>query len=386
MTAGVLAVFLATHMGFGQQTTPSVAGIWQVSVDVGWSATIEITQNGTQLVGQFTPVANPTPAFTATIVAPEAGLDLILTWDTSRAGIPGTNVPTLNGVTNIYGYWGSISSDGASIQGTYGISPSQSVGTWTAKLLAGLGPSISGVTNAASGATGPIAPGEIISMFANPATNPIGPTDGVGLQLDQSGKVATTLGGVKVHFLPIDVNAPLTFVGAGQINAVVPYEVAGLTSVNVQVQYSDQTSPPVELQVAPTAPGIFTANGSGVGPGAIFNQDGVTLNGPNHPEPRGGYVVVFATGEGQTNPPGVSGAVTTVAAAPPLTPAPLASVKVLINGQLAATSFLGEAPSLVSGVLQLNVQVPLTVSPGNVPIQIIIGGNGSQNGVTVTVQ
>jgi uncharacterized protein (TIGR03437 family) len=376
MTAGVLAVFLATHMGFGQQTTPSVAGIWQVSVDVGWSATIEMTQNGTQLVGQFTPVANLMPAFTATIVAPVAGLDLILKWDTSRTDVPRPDAT----------YFGGIASDGMSIQGTYGLSPSQSIGTWSAKLLAGLGPAIAGVTDGASGATGPIAPGEIISILADPATNPIGPINGVGLQLDQSGKVATTLGGVRLHFLPIDVYAPLTFVGAGQINAVVPYEVAGLTSVNVQVQYSAQTSPSVVLQVSPTAPGIFTANGTGVGPGAIFNQDGITLNGPNHAEPRGGYVVVFLTGEGQTNPPGVSGTVTTVAATPPLTPAPLASVEVLINGQSAATSFVGEAPGLVSGVLQLNVQVSLTVSPGIVPIQVIIGGNGSQNGVSVTVQ
>lgn len=136
-----------------------------------------------------------------------------------------------------------------------------------------------------------------------------------------------------MHFLPVDAYAPLTFVGAGQINAVVPYDVAGLSSVNVQVQYSGQASDAVDLQVAPTAPGIFTANGSGVGPGAIFNQDGMTVNGPSHPQSRGGYVTVFATGEGQTSPPGVSGAVTTVAVTPPLTPAPLAPVEALINGQ-----------------------------------------------------
>lgn len=159
--------------------------------------------------------------------------------------------------------------------------------------------------------------GQIISIFANPDTNPIGPTNALGLQLDNSGKVATTLGGVQVHFLPVDAYAPLTFVGAGQINAVVPYDVAGLSSVNVQVQYSGQASDAVDLQVAPTAPGIFTANGSGVGPGAIFNQDGMTVNGPSHPQSRGGYVTVFATGEGQTSPPGVSGAVTTVAVTPP---------------------------------------------------------------------
>jgi uncharacterized protein (TIGR03437 family) len=376
MAVGVAAFLLAGYVGLCQQPTPNVAGIWQFNVGAGWSATIEISQNGTQLVGQFTPVADPTPAFTATIVAPVAGLDMILNWDTPRTDVPSRNLS----------YFGGVSSDGSTIQGTYGLSPSQSSGTWSAKRLTGLGPAVSGVTNAASGATGPVAPGEIISIFANPATNPIGPTTGVGLQLDQSGKVATVLGGTQVHFLPIDAYAPLTFSSAGQINAVVPYEVAGLTSVNMQVQYSGQTSNPVDLQVAPTAPGVFTANGSGVGPGAIFHQDGVTVNGPNNPEPRGGYVTLFLTGEGQTSPPGVSGKVTSIAATTPITPAPLAPVEFRVNGQSASTSFVGEAPSLVSGVLQLNVWIPLTISPGNVPIQVVIGGVASQNGVTVSVQ
>ena len=272
------------------------------------------------------------------------------------------------------------------IQGGYGLSPSQPVGAWSATRLAGLGPAVTGLQNAASGSTGAIAPGEIVSIFSNPDTNPIGPTAGVGLQIDQSGKVVTALGGVRVHFLPIDAYSPLIFVSAGQINAIVPYEVAGLTSVKVEVQYSGQTSDPVVLQVAPAGPGIFTANGSGVGPGAILNHDGVTLNGPGKPEPRGGIVVLFTTGEGQTTPPGVTGEVTSVAADPPITPAPRAAVEVQINGQPASVLFAGEAPGLVAGVLQVNVQIPTTISPGNVPIQVIVGGNPSQNGVTISVQ
>lgn len=178
-------------------------------------------------MGQFTLVLNLTPAFTATIVAPSGGLDMVLNWDTTRTGIPGINVPsTFSGVTNIYSYFGNVSASETTIQGAYGASPSQTVGTWSATRLAGLGPAIAGVINAASGVAGPIAPGEIISIFANPDTNPIGPTNALGLQLDNSGKVATTLGGVQVHFLPVDAYAPLTFVGAGQINAVVPNAVS----------------------------------------------------------------------------------------------------------------------------------------------------------------
>src|ERR1051326_5007527 len=111
-------------------------------------------------------------------------------------------------------------------------------------------PTITGVRNAASGAAGPIAPGEIISIYANAATNPIGPTNGVGLQLDQNGRVATTLGGVQVVFLPVGIYAPLTYVSAGQINAVVPYEVAGVPNPQVEVLYLKQQSYAFALQVA----------------------------------------------------------------------------------------------------------------------------------------
>ena len=59
-------------------------------------------------------------------------------------------------------------------------------------------PTITKVTNAASYATGAIAPGEIITLFAGDPTHPIGPATPAGLTLDTNGKVATTIGGVQV--------------------------------------------------------------------------------------------------------------------------------------------------------------------------------------------
>src|ERR1017187_6470256 len=91
------------------------------------------------------------------------------------------------------------------------------------------------------------------------------------------------------------------------------------------------------------------------------------------------------TGEGQTAPAGVTGKVTTVAPNPPITPQPQLPVAVLINGQPASVAFYGEAPGLVSGVMQLNVQIPANAPPGNLPIAVSVGGNSSQNGVTISV-
>jgi|HubBroStandDraft_4_1064222.scaffolds.fasta_scaffold578623_1 uncharacterized protein (TIGR03437 family) len=60
-------------------------------------------------------------------------------------------------------------------------------------------------------------------------------------------------------------------------NAVAPYEIAGTTSTTLQVEYQGQRTSAMSLSVAPSAPAIFTVNGSGAGQGAILNQDG-TLN------------------------------------------------------------------------------------------------------------
>lgn len=92
------------------------------------------------------------------------------------------------------------------------------------------------------------------------------------------------------------------------------------------------------------------------------------------------------TGEGQTAPLGVTGKVTAASVAPPLTPQPLLPVTVLIVGQPAFVGFYGEAPTLVSGVMQLNVQVPTNIPSGNLPISVSVGTNSSQSGVTVSVQ
>jgi uncharacterized protein (TIGR03437 family) len=99
--------------------------------------------------------------------------------------------------------------------------------------------------------------------------------------------------------------------------------------------------------------------------------------------------MVYMTGEGQTSPASVTGAITIPNLPPPqVTPSPLlTSIGVLINGQPALWTYAGEAPGLAAGLLQLNVQIPQTAQSG-VPnsITVSIGPNMSQTGVTVSVQ
>ena len=182
-------------------------------------------------------------------------------------------------------------------------------------------PTITKVTNAASYATGSIAPGEIVTLFASDPTHPIGPATAAGLALDSTGKVSTTIGGVQV--LINGFACPMVYASASQVSAVVPYELKRFVSATVQVKFLGQSSNGVLVNVATTVPGVFTANSSGTGPGAILNSDGTTNSAAN-PATRGDTVVVYLTGEGETSPAGITGKVTTVASPPlPLTPGPL---------------------------------------------------------------
>ena len=184
--------------------------------------------------------------------------------------------------------------------------------------------------------------------------------------------------------------APLTFVSATQINCVVPYEIQGLISASVQVSYQGQASVVLYTPSAPTAPALFTADGSGTGPAAAFNQDG-SYNSATNPAAKGSIVVLFMTGEGQTSPVGVTGKVTTVSSTLPLTPGPMFFPFVQLGGQFIMSTFYGEAPGLVSGVMQLNVQIPTVVPSGSLPLQIFFNldtgsQTSSQTGVTISVQ
>ncbi|HTQ53939.1 MAG TPA: hypothetical protein VMI94_05720 [Bryobacteraceae bacterium] len=233
-----------------------------------------------------------------------------------------------------------------------------------------------GVVNAASYASGAVAPGEVISLFGVG----IGPPAPAYLTLTNPRLVANGLAGV--HVLFDGVPAPLLYASAGQINAVVPYAVAGKTSTQVQVEYLGVLTPPISLPVAAAAPGIFTMNLSGSGPGAILNASDLSVNSAANPVARGGALALFTTGVGQTSPAGVDGL---VPGAPSYQAA--ADVTVTIDGINCPVSYSGAAPGLVAGVAQINAQVPQNVRPGSdVPLQVVVGTAASQAGVTVAVQ
>ena len=232
-----------------------------------------------------------------------------------------------------------------------------------------------GIVNAASLAGGAIAPGELISIFGSNFGR-----SGIDVASPQNNLLPGVLDNVHVYFSTGNQEA-MTARTANQINVFVPHSVASATSVELVVDVDGVRSRPVTVPVAPSAFGLSTADASGTGQGAIFNQDG-TYNSRTNPAARGSIVTLFGTGEGVTTPALPDGAL--VISTPYSTTQAPVSVK--FGNQTADIQYAGAAPFLPTGVFQINATIPSGVTPGDVPITVSIGAIGTTRTVTVAVQ
>lgn len=231
-----------------------------------------------------------------------------------------------------------------------------------------------GVVGAADYFAGAVAPGQAVVVFGSG----YGPSELVGPQLDGEGRLAKTLAETRVLF--DGEPASLIYAANGQVSGFVPFGVGGRTTTVMTVEYRGTPSPPVHLRVVAAIPGLFTANASGSGQGAILNQDG-SLNSVSNPASSGDVIVLFGSGAGQTDPPGVDGRL----ASAPL-PVLTQPVEVEVDGEAAEVLYAGPAPGLAEGVLQVNVRVPAnTRRRRGAEVVVAAGGYRSQPGVTVAI-
>uniref|UniRef100_Q01TB9 BACON domain-containing protein n=1 Tax=Solibacter usitatus (strain Ellin6076) TaxID=234267 RepID=Q01TB9_SOLUE len=234
-------------------------------------------------------------------------------------------------------------------------------------------PVINAIGNAASYGVGAVSPGENIVIFG---TN-VGPTP-LANGTVTAGAFTTTAGNTQVLF--DGVAAPVLYASAGQTSVMVPYGVAGRATTTVVVSYQGVKSAGVTFNVVATSPGIYTLNQSGTGPGAILNQDLLTVPTPSTPAPKGSAVAVYMTGEGLTIG-NADGAIATSLKSP------VASVTATVGGVPAQVLYAGTSPGIVNGVMQVNVLIPAGAPSGNaVPIVITVGTASSQSGVTLAIQ
>ncbi len=198
-----------------------------------------------------------------------------------------------------------------------------------------------GVVNAASlspvGAA--LAPGEYVSLF------------GSGLGDSVAANTSVTVNGI---------TAPVIYAAAQQVNFLVPYGITG-AAATIIATHSGVASNTVVVPLQLTAPGAFSANGSGTGLGAITHASGALVNASN-PARRGETVIVYASGLGAVTPEPVDGS--------PGSGTTVNTVAVTIAGQAGSVLFAGLSPSY-PGLYQINVTVPANlVGSGALPLAI----------------
>lgn len=216
-----------------------------------------------------------------------------------------------------------------------------------------------GIVNAATGEAGPVAPGEMIMV----STTGINLATSARLQLDSAGKVATTLGNVRLFF--DGTQAPILSVTSGQLAAVAPFDLDGKGNVQVRLEYQGVPSQTVSVAVAGASPGIFTQDGAPSGLALVYNSD-YSLNSQENPAAEDSAVTVYWTGGGQTDPNGVDGRIEFGSLS-----RPKADVKVKIGGQYASVVYSGGVPYAWSGLLVSEVKVPAGLVTSDPPVPLL---------------
>jgi uncharacterized protein (TIGR03437 family) len=121
----------------------------------------------------------------------------------------------------------------------------------------------------------------------------------------------------------------------------------------------------VTVPVAPTAPGVYSLDQSGSGPGAILHADFGLVNAARPAAP-GETVLIYLTGMGTVNPAVSDG---TAGGSNPLNKS-VSDVVVLVAGQQATVGYNGLAPGF-PGLYQINVTLPtILAGGGNLPLAI----------------
>ena len=208
-----------------------------------------------------------------------------------------------------------------------------------------------------------VAPGALATILGSGLGN--GTSKASGFPLPRS------LAGTSVYINQSQV--PLLFVSPTQINFQVPSGLTPGTAI-LFVTVGAGRSLLYSFTVTSAAPGIFQHNGNQAV--AQNASDGYVRNSPEHPAPAGSIVVVYLSGLGAVSHPVSDGEATP---GEPLSEAQ-ASFSASIGGLDARVLFLGLTPGF-AGLAQANVQIPKSLTNGDYPLVITIGGYFSSSAI-----
>ena len=392
-TAGTYTCQISLTYLNATNTSSTVAVTITVAPAITLSATpltlgYAFTIGGTQPASQAITISSTGGAASFTVGTTTTGGGNWLTVDTttgSTAGTGTTQTKTVNVSVNTAGLAGSAA--GTAYTGSVTISSTLLATPITVAVTLTVtqppNPGITLVSNNASNLAGVISPGELITLKGTL----LGPATPANFTLNSSGGVANTLSGVQVTFDGIP-GTPI-YVSAVQINVTAPWEIAGRLTTNIVVTYNGNASAALAVRVSDFAPALYTINSTGSGQAAAINQNG-TFNGPaggsTVPAPGGSVVVLYATGCGQTSPPGITGSVSPTTQLLQVTAPVAVGFGPLSNPLYGKVLFIGAAPGLVTGVCQINVQLPAGLGSGQQFVTVTVGGVSSPQGPLVAIQ
>jgi uncharacterized protein (TIGR03437 family) len=229
-------------------------------------------------------------------------------------------------------------------------------------------PSIAAITSAAD-YTLPVAPGGLISVWGQQMS----PVNMATKQIP----LPTALGEscVMVNGTPI----PLLFVSSQQINAQLPFNLAG--SATLSIRTPGGISDNYYFTVSPTAPSIFRSGVAGplTGLATIVRYDNNQLVTPSNPLHANDIVSIYLTGMGATTPAVDAGLGAPFnplawAAAPPT---------LTLGGHPMTVTYAGLTPGSV-GLYQINATVPYGAPQGlSIPLAIDQGSGSTEVDVRV---
>jgi len=332
----------------------------------------------TPAVGNMIALSGPSD----TIAGQDAGPMVVKLVDLNGVPIPGLNVTFIASTgASIQNIQGVTDSNGvASAEAFMGSTPGSSY-TYTAQFGARIifnfpatalsQPLItaSSVLNAGSLTEGqPIAPGSYISIFGSNLSTTTDEASAAILPL--------TIDFVTVSFdvpsAQLSVPGHLIYVSPNQVNLQVPWELQGQSSVQMKVTVGDGAGLAfgnvVTVPLSNYSPAFFEISGQV----AALDSNANVINSSN-PATRGQNIQIYANGLGPvTNQP---------ASGDPAPSSPLAqcsaAVTVTIGTVQATPSFCGLAPGF-SGLYQLNVTVPASLTAGSYPITVTAGNQASK--------
>jgi uncharacterized protein (TIGR03437 family) len=170
----------------------------------------------------------------------------------------------------------------------------------------------------------------------------------------------------------------LFFVSPGQINFLIPYELAA-PAATVYVARQGVAGPAATIRLAKTAPGFFQWNGNF----AVAEHGNGALISPANPAMPGEIIVLYAAGLGRTDPDISSGQVVSRATSILY----FSQLQILLNGSLCPASsvyYAGLAPGF-AGLYQINLKLP-DVLPPDPTIQMVIGKQASPASVELSAR